>query len=457
MDLKNYVLDTNVLVSSPHALLSFDEHNVYVTSTTLEELDHLKSRPGELGANARAAIRLIDEAGKSGDLMTGAQLANGGRLHLLFNPKPDNGKVPEAWGKSPDNTILQACLDALETIPDLTLVSNDVVMRLKASVINLTAEEYRSEQMQLPPDQRYKGRRELIAGKELIDRLYNQKQLSQDDTGALLEQNDGKHMSLNEYALLRDMENPKHTALARYTSQGLVCLETARPYGISPKNVGQHYAIDALMAPANKTPLVILQGPAGTAKTFLALAAGLEQVEKDQMYTRILVARPNIKFDEDIGYLKGSEEEKISPLIRPIMDNLEVLCKAKKSLCNTSYVQELFDQETIVAQALAYIRGRSISDTWIIIDEAQNMTPIQAFGIISRVGIGSKVVLAGDPDQIDNPALDRKTNGLTYASERMRGSPLCAQVAFEDSECVRSQLAVEAIKRLSPKGYRLEG
>lgn len=456
MDLKNYVLDTNVLVSSPHALLSFDEHNVYVTDTTLEELDHQKNKPGEQGANARAAIRMIDEASRRGDLISGAQLANGGRLHLLLNSSLDSGKVPNTWGKSADNAILQTCLDARQNIPNLTLISNDVAMRLKASAINLVAEEYRSEQMPHPSEQRYRGRRELYTRKETINELHSHRQLSEAMVRSVLEQNGDEGLNPNEYVLLKDTENPKHTALARYTGQGLMRLETIKPYGITARNAGQHYAIDALMAPADEVPLVILQGPAGTAKTFLALAAGLEQVLENQAYTRILVARPNIKFDEDIGYLKGSEEEKIGPLIRPVMDNLEVLCKAKRSLRNTSYVQELFDDEVIVAQALAYMRGRSISDTWILIDEAQNMTPTQAFGIISRVGLGSKVILAGDPDQIDNPALDRKTNGLTYASERMRGSPLCAQVTFMDSECVRSRLAVEAITRLSPKGYRTE-
>ena len=223
--------------------------------------------------------------------------------------------------------------------------------------------------------------------------------------------------------------------------------------------------------------LTILIGDAGTAKTFLSIACGLEQTvgnEENKKYRSILVVRPNIKFDDTVGFLKGSEAQKINPLIRPIMDNLDQLTAIKgdeydvgskkkgksfaqddsidKIVAPNSYAQYLFDAGKIEAQAMEYMRGRSIRDRYLIIDEAQNMTPLQAFGIISRAGEGTKIILTGDPNQVDNPLLDSRTNGLTYAANSMKGSKVCTQITFAESECERSELAKEAIKRMKIKG-----
>lgn len=236
-------------------------------------------------------------------------------------------------------------------------------------------------------------------------------------------------------------------------------------------------AIHALMDSLQSSSLTILMGDAGTAKTFLSLACGLEQtLGDDPKYRSVLVVRPNIKFDETVGFLKGSEAEKINPLIRPILDNLDQLTavkcgdeakpsgKGKKSkfsaqeeaedkiVAPNSYAQYLFDSGKIEAQAMEYMRGRSIRDRYMIIDEAQNMTPLQAFGIISRAGEGTKIILTGDPNQVDNPLLDSRTNGLTYAANAMKGSKVCTQITFAASECERSELAKEAIKRMQIKG-----
>ena len=234
---------------------------------------------------------------------------------------------------------------------------------------------------------------------------------------------------------------------------------------------------NALLDSLESSALTILMGDAGTAKTFLSLACGLEQtVGEDPKYRSMLVVRPNVKFDETVGFLKGSEAQKINPLIRPIMDNLDQLTavnsedygtkqgkggkKSKfateeaedKIVAPNSYAQYLFDSGKIEAQAMEYMRGRSIRDRYMIIDEAQNMTPLQAFGIISRAGVGTKIILTGDQNQVDNPLLDSKTNGLTYAANAMKGSKVCTQITFEESECERSELAKEAIKRMKIKG-----
>ena len=210
------------------------------------------------------------------------------------------------------------------------------------------------------------------------------------------------------------------------------------------------------MQPADKAPLVIIKGMAGTSKTFYSLAVGLEKVVNEQReeYRRILICRPNAQFDEDIGFLPGDEQEKISPLLRPVIDNLEQLIDSDE---NERYVNEMelagkideiFDRGMIQAEALNYIRGRSIVKTYLIIDEAQNMTPAQAKGIITRAGKGTKIILLGDPNQIDRPFLDERTNGLSYAAEHMKGSSLCWQITLTASECERSELAMDAIQRL---------
>ena len=228
------------------------------------------------------------------------------------------------------------------------------------------------------------------------------------------------------------------------------------PFGIKPKNVGQRFMQEALMQSADAAPLVIIKGPAGTAKTFYSLAVGLEKIMNgsEREYRRILVTRPNVQFDSDIGFLPGSEQEKIAPFLRPVIDNLEVLVdRDEKERYKDEYelagkIEELFARDYIAAEALNFVRGRTITKTYLIIDEAQNLTPKQAKGIITRVGKGTKIVMVGDPEQIDHPFLDERTNGLSYASERMKGSSLCFQLSMEPDECERSPLAFDAASRM---------
>lgn len=449
---KTYLLDTNILITSPYAITAFDEHDVSICDITLEELDKLKTSSGETGANAREAIRILDKFRQEGNLSDGVQMPLGGGV-LKIEVNHISAKLPETWDQSrPDNRILRVCKGLKDDKKNVVLVSNDINMRIKADIIGVPAEEYKTEQMQ-KVDEQYKGRRELFVNNEVIDKLYK-------DGKVCLPDELSSDMTVNEFCLLRDETKPSHSALCRFDGKNLVPLiyEKSSVYGVTPKNVGQRFLQEALLADVASAPLVIVKGPAGTGKTLYALAAGLERVvngyKEENPLTQILVSRPNIKFDEDIGFLKGTEEDKISPLIRPVMDNLKVLTKGKDkdNSRDSNYAQYLFDKGYVTAQALAYMRGRSISDTWLIIDECQNASPTQVFGIISRAGINSKVILVGDPEQIDNPRLDSRTNGLTYAAERMKGCPLCWQVTLEGKESVRSPLALEAIRRLSPKG-----
>lgn len=228
------------------------------------------------------------------------------------------------------------------------------------------------------------------------------------------------------------------------------------PYGIKPRNAGQYFMQEALMQPASEAPLVIVKGQTGTAKTFYSLAVGLEKIINHPTgeYRRILICRPNAQFDSDIGFLPGDEQEKISPLMRPIIDNLEQLIDSnederydnERELAEK--IEEIFDRQLIQTEALNFIRGRSLEKTYLIIDETQNMTPNQVKGIITRAGKGTKIILVGDPNQIDKPFLDERTNGLTYAAGKMKGSPLCYQLTMMADECERSPLALDAIQRL---------
>ena len=262
----------------------------------------------------------------------------------------------------------------------------------------------------------------------------------------------------NQFVILKADQSVKKTQLGRFDGKHVVPLKHQRkkPYGVSPRNVGQKFLQEALLTGPEEAPLVIVKGMAGTAKTFYTMAVGLDAMleREEPEYRRILISRPNAQFDDDIGFLPGDEGEKIAPLLRPVIDNLELLVDQdekeryadERSL--SGKIEELFDRGYIAAQALNFIRGRSVTKTYLVIDEAQNLTPKQAKGIITRAGMGTKIILLGDPQQIDNPLLDERTNGLSYAAEKMKGSPLCYQITMAPEECERSALAMDAVTRM---------
>lgn len=448
--LKNYVLDTNILLEYPHALYAFEEHNVYIADVTLEELDRKKGKANDVGFNARTALRNIEAMRKTGELLTGAPLPCGGKFFVELNHKASI--LPESWDQTaPDNRILCVCKGLLEEENNTktVLVTNDTTLRIKAAVLGIDVEEYRAGQLVVHSNEHYTGRRKIITSGEMIDRFYKQKRFSSAETAELA--GDTPFIE-NQFVLLAEEGRETHSALGKYRRGEVVPLEyekdsRLKALDIAPKNCGQRFLVEALMAPCSEAVLVIVPGPAGTGKTFFALAAGLAQEED---YDKILCVRPNIKFDEEIGYLKGSEEDKIAPLMRPFVDNINAIYPRQ---CKT---EDLLYEGRLEFQAMAFMRGRSLVETWLIVDEAQNMTPTQAFGIITRAGENTKIILAGDPGQIDNPLLDATNNGLTFASETMKGSPLCWQVTMTEGESVRSPLALEAIKRMSLKGQRKE-
>lgn len=456
--IKTYVLDTNVLIQAPDALRCFEDNQVVLPLAVLEELDNLKKAEGERGANARAAIRLLERLRGAGDLTKGVELEDGGSLRVEKNFI--DVKLPEDLPEDRmDNRILKICLGLSQTEErQVVLVTKDILLRIKAQMIGIRAEDFTSEQVREDMDQ-YRGRTDVFVSEENF-REFKKKGIPLKEVYRV--DGEGKKLNLeffeNEFVILHNEMSPDKTQLGRVENEKIRKLEykKSRPYGINPRNAGQYFLQEALMQPAEKAPLVIVKGMAGTSKTFYALAVGLEKLLNHPTgeYRRILICRPNAQFDDDIGFLPGDEKEKISPLLRPIMDNLEQLIDSDEESRYEDErelqgkIDEIFERGLIQAEALNFIRGRSIVKTYLIIDEAQNMTPRQAKGIITRAGKDTKVILLGDPNQIDRPFLDERTNGLSYASEHMKGSPLCWQVSMKASECERSKLAMDAVQRM---------
>lgn len=439
---KNFILDTNILIHCPDSILKFEEHNVYITHTTLEELDNLKTRPGETGFNARESIRYINQLRKNKNPLNGIPTPGGGKFYILTTDALDYEKLPDGWEKNkPDNKILLLALELKKKKKNVFLVSNDVSMQLKAEIMGISAQEYKNDRASVTDDL-YTGRMEYELSTEDME-IFKKK-------GEVSVVSD--KMQENQFIVLKSEIGDD---LGVYKNGKIEKLKYRdnHPFGVTPRNVGQYFAQEALLSPADEVPMVILKGPAGTAKTYLSLATGLEQVVETDKYKRILICRPNVKFDEDIGYLKGDEMDKILPLIRPCLDNLEELISSKDKDETLEELQdkvcEFFDRGWIKAEALAYLRGRSITDTFIIIDESQNSSPNQMLGIITRAGVGSKICILGDVEQIDAPRLDAYNNGLTFASERMKGSKHVMQVTFTEEECTRSELSKEAAERLA--------
>lgn len=451
---KTFVLDTNVLLQSPGAIFAFDENHVVIPEAVVEELDNFKKDKSEKGVNARETIRLLDALRTKGKVTDGVMLENGGDLRVEINHQ--GSFLPVSWDvNKPDNRIIQACVALHQQSELVFLVTRDAILRIKAEVVGIEAQDFRTDQAPLLEEQ-YTGRRILRVPENLIAALSGHGKL--DIPTDILK---GIPLVENQFITLVCEWNEKKSRLGIFRDgrMELLRFEKATPYGVKPRNAGQRFCIEAMMRPVEEAPLVIVKGPAGTAKTFLSLATGLERVfnktkKSEREFRRILICRPNVTMDEEIGFLPGTETEKIAPLMRPILDNLEALVDSdpeerygnEKELSNK--IKVLFDQEVIMTQAVSFLRGRSIARHWVIIDEAQNLTASQVKAIITRAGEGTKIILAGDPAQIDHAYLDSRTNGLSNASEAMKGSPLCWQVTFKDEESVRSPLAANAASRL---------
>lgn len=454
---KTYVLDTNVLIQAPHALHSFDDNNIVLPVAALEELDAQKTDEGEKGHNSRQVIRFLENLRQRGNLLEGVELPGGGTLRLEKNHS--EVKLPETWRDSAaDNRILKVCKGLADNGERAILVTKDIVARIKAQIMDIAAEDFTTDQVAAIKEQ-YTGRMDAYVPDSLLgsfkaEGIYLEECYTTDESGVKIP----IEPIHNQFFILHSDTNERKTVLGRLHNDKIVPLDhlNTQPFGIIPRNAGQRFMQEAMLLDAEIAPLVIIKGTAGTAKTLFALAAGLELIMEysEPKYRKILICRPNVQFDNDIGYLPGTEEEKIAPFLRPVIDNLEIIVDRndKERYRNErelkGKIDELFDRGIITAEAMNFIRGRSITQTYLLIDEAQNLTPRQVKGIITRVGRGTKVVLLGDPQQIDHPLIDERTNGLSYAAEKMKGSIRCFQLTMQNDECERSDLALEAAERM---------
>ena len=428
---KNFVIDTNVLLHDPGALFQFDDNRVVIPIYVIEEIDRFKRDLSELGRSAREVSRSLDELRQDGSLQSGVALGNGGELQVAFSERRLYAQMTQA-GHEVDTRILAVAMDLKERDPDMPaiLITKDVNLRIRANAFGLLAEDYDHDRMEI--NELYTGVVEVDVDGEEVDTFYAQGYLPLPDL----------YHFPNEFVHLRSRHNPSHSALGKVSldQERIVPITRLKDgvWGVRPRNKEQSFAVDTLMDDSIK--LVTLVGKAGTGKTLLAIAAGLHKATEETVYQRVLVSRPIFPLGRDLGYLPGTVEEKLSPWMQPIFDNVEFLMGLSSSdkKGGRSY-RELIDLGILQIEPLTYIRGRSIPSQYMVVDEAQNLTPHEVKTIVSRAGEGTKIVLTGDPYQIDNPYMDATNNGLVHVVNRFRAERIAAHMTLVKGE--RSDLA----------------
>lgn len=449
---KYYVLDTNILLQNPNAIFGFEDNVVVITGTTLQELDSKKNMEGELGFNARLAARLLENIRSRGDILKGVKLKETGGKLMIEPDEVSQDNLPEGFDiKKPDNRIISSCVGiSKKTKRAVILVTNDIMMRITAAACKVEVQEYKNDQIK---ETDYMGYREINITKDIIDELYRNQSISSE----ALEIDESNPLIPNEYITLTDGIT---SALCVYRNNRINVLKDITAFGIRPQNRLQRFALDALLAPAEEIPLVILRGPAGTAKTFLSVAAALDKTYREDyekqnsstLYDKIYIGRANVSSDDSFGFLPGELEDKTRPLLGCFYSNLEDLLR-KGNREEDSQIQlqieDMMETGLLRVFPLAYIRGMSIKNSFIICDETQNIGRSLIRDIVTRCGQGTKLVILGDINQIDVAYLDKTNSGLTYLAHSMKGSSKCAQITFTERESVRSALATEALARLN--------
>lgn len=432
---KNYVLDTNVLLYDPNAVYGFNGDIVNIPITVIEEIDVFKKNMDQTGYNARYISRYLDELRKKGKLSEGVAIENGTvvRVNVCGNELGSLISADLIKDKA-DNLILSVAKWLKENEKnDVVFVTKDANLRIKSDVLGITALDYEKDRVET--DTYFEGTKVIEVGDKVIEGFY---------ANGIYPSNEHKLLP-NEYLRLQSADNPKKAVLGRFDAvqNAVVKVREFKDglWGIIARNSEQRFVFDALTNDSIK--LVSLVGISGTGKTLLAIAAGLSEVVDEKKYRKLLVSRPIFPMGKDLGYLPGEMRDKLAPWMQPVFDNLSFILESSSS--DSSY-KEMFEQNIMEIEALTYIRGRSIPNQYFIVDEAQNLTPHEIKTILTRAGEGTKIVLTGDPNQIDNPYIDYYTNGLTYVMDKFKDDPIAACISLLKGE--RSELATKAAQKL---------
>ena len=435
---KTYILDTNVYLSDPTAFKNFGRNDVVIPLKVLEEIDKHKKRQDGVGANARHTIRLLDEYRGKGSLEKGVRIEKGKGL-LRARISDINALPVESNKTDPDNIILACALNEVNDDKKVVVVSRDINLRVRCDALGMDCEGYDINQVVNDRSELYRGFARHLVDDQTIDHFYQGEKIFVDKEEKLL--------FPNQFVMLISNCNEKKTALARFLAYNKPLVKAGihkhGVWDITPRNKEQSFAIDLLLDP--NIPIVSLIGAAGCGKTLLAVAAGLEQVleegSQEPIYNKLVVSRPVMPMGRDIGFLPGTLEEKMAPWLAPVQDNLQFL------MGNDKVLLEMYAEKGIIEiEALTYIRGRSIANSFIIIDEAQNLSVHELKTIITRVGEGTKIVLTGDIEQIDTVYLDATSNGLSYAVEKFKEHDISGHITLQKGE--RSKVATLAAKIL---------
>ncbi|OGR64382.1 MAG: phosphate starvation-inducible protein PhoH [Elusimicrobia bacterium GWB2_63_22] len=425
---KVYILDTNVLIHDPLSFTKFEENTVVIPISVIEELDNFKHTADERGKSARIVSRKLDEFRIKGKLNAGVKTEAGGTLivdldHVQVLPK--EFKLLEM-----DNRILNTAYWYEQKKHSAILVTKDINLRLKAEAVGLTTEDYEAGKVNV--DELYPGLVSLDVPSASVDKFYKDHELKSPEK---------EELSPNEFVVIHSKEDPKKSALGRVDPNDVSKIRALgaepSPWGIRPLNKEQRCAMELLLDDSVK--LVTLLGAAGTGKTLMTLVCGLQKAVEENVYRKLIICRPIVPVGKDIGFIPGTKEEKLSTWMGAIYDNLEFVMDKRHQESAVEKFEYLLQNEKIEIASVTHIRGRSLPKQYMIVDDAQNLTPHEIKTILSRAGEGTKVVVTGDPYQIDNPYLDIASNGLTYIVDRMRGQKLYGHLTFTKTE--RSQLA----------------
>ncbi|HVZ79653.1 MAG TPA: PhoH family protein [bacterium] len=439
---KTFVLDTNVLIHNPHSLESFEDNTVVIPLGVLEELDTFKKYEDERGRNAREVARMLDNLRAKGNLQEGIPLASGGILKVDISSPTTHLPASLAHIKI-DNNIIGIALDLKEKGENVKFITKDINLRIKADALGVVSEDFETNKVNI--DELYPGWAQVTVKDAQIDEFYKKGSISLKDF-------DERPLYENEFLVLKSDIHESKTALGIYREANkdaqALWFKEPEAWGIRHLNREQLFALNLLLN--DRICMVTLVGSAGTGKTLLALATGLLKTLDEKKYRRVLVSRPIVPMGKDIGYLPGTKDEKLMNWMQPIFDNLEFILDKGHLQSDAEEVddkvQYLLDSHKLEMEALTYIRGRSIPKQFMIVDEAQNLTPHEIKTIVSRAGVGTKIVLTGDPYQIDNPYLDASSNGMVYLAERFKGNEMFGHITLSKSE--RSPLAALAAKAL---------